>query len=268
MNTNINKYLNNKESEYITPKIVIPIIEDTFKKNIETLRQDIQNSKVKLSKNDIEIFLNEQFNTKDKETKERLKNKKTRPKKFSDWTEEDKNSLNQELIDTKTAQKYIFDSYILEYFQTYISTLKTKTLILLHIVEKLGNCEFDLIKNALINLDITILKGKFISYNDLERILIPTIHNIRNLLEKTKAANTLETYLDFNLPFYENELYPSANLQSNNIYQNNLPGYIPLSKKQIKDITQKERENIKYWTKTLTEKTETEEKTKVLINKQ
>lgn len=238
INYNLDKYLKNQT---IAPlQILTYIIEDKTKKTFEQLRKEIDNCNVYLTRAQIEDFLTEQ---KKKNTK------------------------------SLTAKKHNINPYTLKFFRRYINTLKGKTLALLNLIEKLGKKELESIEELINKLDITIIDKEFISCEDIERIIFPTIYNILDIFEKNKAANTPETYLTFTDPLNiiinkggcERDLYPSQELQINYVAQNYIPGYVPLSQNQINNTKKTKGSNLEKWTKFTIENLSPEKPPKTFI---
>ena len=141
-------------------------------------------------------------------------------------------------------KKYEFEPYTLEYFKKYIKIVRKKVLILLDIIEKIGNKEVSAIGNIMEDLDIVLDKKGNILKEDIERLIKPTIANINILNDKLNKANDLSTYLTFKISrqsiyrndFSENELYPLPSLQDKHYLGFNREEYVPLSKGHQKQL--------------------------------
>ena len=91
---------------------------------------------------------------------------------------------NQYFSNMFALNKYKFDPYTLEYFNKYISIVRKKILILLDIIEKIGNKNTSSIKDIILDLDIELdAKGNILK-EDIDRLIKPTVVNIHILQEK------------------------------------------------------------------------------------
>lgn len=231
-NFDLEKYFDNKEEKYYDPSFLITILEDITGKKFDTIKADVMNSEVFVTEEQIQKFLNKRLTVEDVELKIRIENKD----KFMYVSDS-----AQKYIDEMNMKRYKFNSYILEYFKRYIEIVKNKLLVLLNIIEKIKEKNIEDILN---DLDIVLDDNGFIKQEDIIRLIQPTIYNIKKLDEKVYEANRLETYLIFKISkeslnhhgLSEEEIYPTTNIQINNLNYGFIKGNIPLSKKQIKKL--------------------------------
>lgn len=257
---NFSKYFDVESIKHYEPKIIITILEDILGKDLNTIKSDIESSKITIDKNQIVDFLDKTFEKEEPEVKARLENPKTRKKSNNivECTEQDVEESTQRFGDELTAARYGFESFTLDYFHKYSNIVRNKAKKILDIIEKIVNKDSSIIE-LLIELDIQLDKNGNISKEDIIRLITPFIHNYNSLVEKINTANNLETYLTFKLSKHsvyrngcsEGELYPSTSIQVKNLYYDYLPGNISLSTNQKNELREKERKSMKVLVKDL-----------------
>ena len=239
---------------YCSPIIIIKILEDILGKPINEIINDINNTKIIVTENEIREFLDNTFAEREPEVKHRIENPK--PKKEFDptkWAQDSAEKSTRAFMDQLTADEYRFEPYTLKYFNNYTKILKTKILTLLNLIEKIGTKKTRSIKKELIELDIILSKDDNILKMDIIRLIQPTVYNIQKLNEKVTEANNLSTYLSFKMSKYslaregfsESEIYPHKSLQVKNLSFGNLPGDVRLSNNQKQQLREEQDKNIK-----------------------
>lgn len=249
-NLNLENYFSNQK--FYDPKIIITIIEDITGKPFKQIKEDINNQKVTVTKEQIKEYLEKKFTEEESETKKRIENYQHQEKTNTEnWLqqEQDLNILrqSQEIFDHIIAAKYDFDPYTLEYFKKYTAIVKRKLILLLDLIEKISIKDSKPIQDLLDDLDINLDAAGNISKDDIIRLIKPTIDNLNDLDEKVKRANDLATYLTFTIQaatFYESNIYPSSSLQIKRPFHDYLKGNVPLSPKQKEEIEKKQRKSM------------------------
>ena len=135
--------------------------------------------------------------------------------------------------------------------------IRKKALLLLNIIEKIGNRDCRSIQNLLLDLDIKLDEKGNILKEDIIRLITPTVYNINELKEKVTQANNLSTYLFFKRSkeyLYkagcsEEEIYPTEAIQIKSLYYDYLKGNVALSANQKAELQEQENRNIENNTK-------------------
>ena len=227
---NFDNYFDKKDEKYYDTKVLTIILEGTFAKTIEEIKNDVKNANVTISEEEIKGFLDLELD-KNKLRKDIEDENRRLPKQTTRF------------IDDLLYSKYSYEPYTLVYFKKYTSVLKEKISTLLYIIENLSNKRIDLIDEQLQDLDI-ILENNKISKTDIIRLLKPTFFNIDTLKNNVEKANNVETYLKFRISldsiyqdgFTEAEIYPHKEIQIKNLYYNHTPGNVDLSERQEKQL--------------------------------
>ena len=249
-NIKFENYFKEKENKYYDSKFIIKILEDILGKSFEEIKKNVKNSKITVTKEQIENYLEQKLIIEDPELKKRIENPKPkRSRDISKWTEQDIEDAAQELDDSISIGRYCFDPYTLEYFNRYTTIVKNKVKKLLNIIEKISNKNITSIQDILTDLDIVLDENGNILKSDIIRLITPTIYNINELNEKISKANDFFTYRTFNISKHslyrdgisEFEIYPNEVIQEKNLIYGNLAGNISLSDNQRK-VLQDERE--------------------------
>lgn len=244
--------INNGELAYYSPRALIVILEGEMGNSFDDIKNFVKNASVNITSEQIVEFLNTTFEQENPELKKRIDNRNKSPKSseilFGKEQIEHIINSRQKFIDDIEASRYAFTPYSLEYFKKYIAILKTKTLLLLSIIEAISNKKSDLISEQLSDLDINLDNDDDILKEDIIRLILPTIFNLNELKEKVTKANNVATYLEFKESrefiykrgFSEGELYPPISIQINSLDGNYNQGNVPLSENQ-KDILREKR---------------------------
>lgn len=251
-NLNFENYFSNEENKYYDSRIIITILEDMLGNSIEEIKKSINESKIVVTKEEIEDFLQKKFAEEEPEVKNRLENPKTiRSGNIAEWTEQDRKDASRQFADRIHSAKYSFDPYTLEYFEKYTTIVRNKINLLLSIIEKIGNKDASSIEEVLSDLDIKLDDNGNILKNDIIRLITPTVYNIKTFKSKISEANNLDTYLTFKISkdyiyrngLTEGEFYPSKSIQIKSIYYDNLEGNIRLSENQRKELKEVDRKS-------------------------
>lgn len=242
-NINYQNYFDGHENKYYDFKVIINIMEDLFEKSIDEIKYDISNKEITVSKDEINHFLDTKLAEENPDLKKRIESPKIkRTADITKWTEKDIEETAQEVTDQISIKRYQLDPYTLEYFKKYTSIVRNKAILLLNIIESIGNNNSQAIQNILKDLDILLDENGNILKSDIIRLITPTIYNIKLLNKKISDANNLETYLTFKISIdqiYKNglsegEVYPSKSIHNNSLYLDNIQGNVSLSEGQRK----------------------------------
>ncbi len=241
---NLDSYFESSDAaKYYDPKCIITILESILGKSFEEIKQEVSDTQIVVTEDQIKAYLAKTFEEEDPELKQRLEN--YQPKKSNKsckWTEAEIEEIARNFVDKLSAERYSFDPFTLEYIKNYIRAIRNKTLQLLNIIEKIGNKNSASIKDILLDLDIELDAAGNITREDIARLIMPTVYNINAFREKINKANDLATYLKFKLServFYLDlctSAYPTEALQIKNIYISTVDGTIPLSKRQRSEL--------------------------------
>lgn len=159
----------------------------------------------------------------------------------------------QAFIDEISVSRYYFEPYTLQYFNKYTSIVRDKILLLLNIIEQIGNRNSMPIKDLIAELDIRLDENGNISKEDIIRLITPVVYNIEILEEKVSEANDLSTYLNFKMSkdslykdgLSEGEIYPSTSLQIKSSFYGHVKGNVPLSSTQRDELKQERGKSMK-----------------------
>lgn len=251
---NFDHYFENTDIEYYDSKYLITILENILGNNIVNIKNRVNDIKISVTAEQIKTFLEETFEEKDPELKRKIESPKPkRSGNIGKWTEQDIEDFSQEIVDRLSARRYCFEPYTLEYFNKYSAIIRNKALLLLSIIEKIGNKEHTTILDLLSEFDIQLDQNGNISKEDIIRLITPTIHNINELNEMVHTANDLSTYLTFSISKHslykdginEVDIYPTNSIQINDLSNDYIQGNISLSNKQREKLKQEKIKNLK-----------------------
>lgn len=218
-NLNFDSYFESTDNQYYDSKFIITILENILGTNFDDIKKTVNGAQVVVTKEQITKFL-----------------EKT-------W----------KLVHGISGGRYYFEPYTLEYFNKYSNIVRNKVLLLLNVVEKIGNRDTMSIQDLITELDIQLDESGNISRDDIIRLIIPTVYNIGVLNEKVSKANDLSTYFTFKMSKHslykdgctEEEIYPSSSLQIKNLYYDHIRGNVPLSSTQRTELEQEQRRSMK-----------------------
>lgn len=259
-NLNFETYFESTNNQYYDSKYIITILENILGNKLDDIRNEINNTRVIVFNEQIIEYLERKFEEENPELKKRIEKPKVkRNKNIVEWTEEDIEASSQEFIDNISASRYCFEPYTLEYFKRYSNIVRNKALLLLTIIEKIGNKDSMSIQDLILELDIQLDETGNISRNDIIRLITPTVYNISELNEKVIKANDLTTYLTFKISKHslrrdglsESEIYPNQSLQIKDLYYDYIKGNVPLSNNQRTDLKQQQKNVMKKFAKML-----------------
>lgn len=259
-NLNFDLYFENAYNQYYDSKYIITILENILCNKFDDIKNAVKTAQVVVTKEQITEFLEKRFGEEDPELKKRIENPK--PKRSSNiakWADEDIETSSQEFVDGIGAGRYYFDPYTLEYFNRYSNIVRNKALLLLNLIEKIGNKDTMSIQDLITELDIQLNENGNISKEDIIRLITPTVYNIVELNDKVSKANDLSTYLTFKMSknslyrngWSEGEIYPSSSLQIKKLYYDHVRGNVPLSSAQRTELEQEQRRSMKKFVKML-----------------
>lgn len=250
---NFQTYFESTDKQYYEPKYIIVILESILGNKLEDIKSSVNNTQIIVTVEQITEFLENKMEEENPELKRRIESPKIkRSRKIGEWTQQDIKCSVQEIIDGLSMGKYCFDPYTLEYFNTYSVIVKNKALVLLNIIEKIGNKEYMSISNLISELDIQLDENGNISNEDIIRLITPTVYNINELNEKVTTANNLTTYLTFSMSKHsiykdgcsEADIFPTKFIQIKSLNNDYILGNVSLSNNQREEIRQEQSKNI------------------------
>lgn len=260
VNLNFEPYFEDKDKQYYDSKYIITILENILGNRLDNIKNEINDTQIVVSKEEITKYLEKTFEEENPKLKKRIESPKSKKNgNIVEWTNEEIKISSQEFIDSLIAQRYYFEPDTLEYFKKYSNIVRNKALLLLNIIEKIGNRDFLSIQNLIKELDIQLDENGNILKEDIIRLIIPTVYNISELNEKVTKANDLSTYLTFKMSEHslyidgwsEEEIYPMKSIQIKSLYHNHIKGNVSLSDNQIEELKNQKRRSIKKSTKML-----------------
>ena len=159
----------------------------------------------------------------------------------------------------KDDSKYYYEPYSLQYFKNYVSILKEKCETLFDILDDINRVKTEELteeqSKRILDLDFHINENGDIYFADAVRLLDAIVYNVKNLNNKVKEGNNLETYLTFKESkqslfkdnMFECELYPRKEVQIKDLYYACKNEFIALSDHQKEEL-EKERKDISvFW---------------------
>lgn len=251
---NYDSYFESADNQYYDSKFMITILENIFETKLDDIINTVNSAQVVVTKEQITEFLEKKFEEEDSELKNRIESPKPkRSRNTTKWTDEDIEASSQEFVDSISYGRYYFEPYALEYFNKYSTIVRNKVLLLLNVIEKIGNRDTVSIQDLITELDIQLDENGNISKEDIIRLITPTVYNIGKLNEKVSKANDLSTYLTFKMSKHslykdglsEGEIYPSSSLQIKDLYYGYVRGNVPLSSTQKTELEQEQSRSTK-----------------------
>lgn len=256
---NLKKYIDD-DIKYYDSRLLIEIIEDVTSKSISEIIEEINNSNVNVTYNQIIEHLNNKLINDEPELFKRIEERKKSEKiMVNDKSIKSTIQMTQDFVDSLSLYKYSFNPYTLDYFNKYINIVKSKALLLINIIDKIGRKDIKDIRDIIADLDINLNEDGDISKEDISRLIFPTIFNLQKLNTKVDEANNLDTYLSFKISkqslarngFVESEIYPNKELQVKNISYDYEWGDVELSENQKQQLRDEMKKNIYCATKML-----------------
>lgn len=251
------EYLNNNKEKYCDAIYIITILEDILHMSLYDIKEKIANSNVTVTGEQIKAYLDELFEMEEPEVKKRIQDRENqpivhKPIDLVHLSDLDIEKMSLKFDDELVQDRYYFEPYTLQYYKKYISIIKSKTLLLLSIIEKIGTNDYSSVKSMLNDLDIEIMDGK-ISREDIIRLIEPMVYNFYRLQERAQRGNDLNTYLTekisevslFKSDISEFELYPTIEIQVRNLYYDDIPGNVRLSERQEETLKEERSKMLK-----------------------
>lgn len=235
---NIEKYADSTKNKFVKPMILIKVIEDTLGMNYKDIKDKVDNSCINIDQEDVMDFLNGDYIKEKIKTQNKI-NKYFKDKSYLKITDE---QLNKVVATDIPVPKYRLEVYSYIYYEKYIAILKYKISKLLNIIGYLQIQKSNIIKEQLEELDICVNQLGNIRYDDVIRLVLPTIENFNELNRVVKKANNIFTYREVmrNIEMFEKDkkrerdIFPNKNLQVSWTITNEDYGYAPLTPLQIK----------------------------------
>lgn len=258
---NLENYFDSTKNKYYDASILVSILEKNLGKSLYEIKNDVNNAKISVTRDEIEEFLERTFQEENPGLKERIEKPKPRYNKpFDEWAEQDIKDSSQRFIDKISAGRYHFESYTLEYFNRYTTIVRNKALKLLNIIERIGTRQSITIQDLLVELDIQLDENGNITREDIIRLIKPTIQNVGELDEKITKANDLSTYLTFKMSKHslyrddwsEGEVYPTKSIFVKDLHNGYSYGNIPISSRQEQELHEELRKSSRKLAKILT----------------
>ncbi len=243
---------NDKEdNHYLDPSIIEVIVADCLELNIsfKDIYELVKTSQITTTSKELEQQLKQKMNIERPGLEEAFKYYQKLQHVIDDLT----NRINYEtklhyLILQQELKKYLFNSELFKYYQTYIATLKEKCLSLF----KLYNSLYEISRGEKVKRDIIEQINRFdFHFNnernlydeDVIRLASTMVYNINDLIEKLSQAQNTDSYICYN--FTEKDLcnnglspYPTLEIQRLDEFCDN-PQYLPYTKKQQKYMMKK-----------------------------
>lgn len=257
---NFDSYFESADNQYYDSTFVITILENIFGTNFDDIKNTVNSTQVVVTKEHITEFLEKKLEEENSELKKRIESPKSkRSYNIVKWNDENIEVSSQKFVDGISAKRYYFEPYTLEYFNKYSNIVRNKALLLLNVIEKIGNRDTVSIQDLITELDIQLDGSGNISKEDIIRLITPTVYNIGELNEKVSKANNLSTYLTFKMSKHslykdgwsEGEIYPSSSLQVKNLDYDYVRGNVPLSSTQRTELEQEQIRSMKKFAKML-----------------
>ena len=231
--------------EYLDKTLLKEEIESNLDLTLNQIKIFIASCGIILSGEEIKEYLNNEFETNDKELKDRLEN--------IEYEENSIDAISKRYEDKLKASKYEYIPYTLKHYKNLVEYYKIRCIKFLTLIEDILNTRN---LSSLKEYDISCDSYGNLSYNDILRISEPFIYNFDKLKLFISKGNNLETYLDNKISLdyiYKND-YSEVNLEKAGELQyknlslaiiNGEKGYIPLTDKQKEEKEHEEEKNIK-----------------------
>ena len=225
---NFNEFFKDEEDRYYNHTYLAFILSSIFDMPFEAIIEDSQYLQMTVTPEQITIYLNTVFKLHEEEISKKADEDTTTSEGTKKQT---KRWMLSYYKDKCTLEQYTFD-----YYKKYIEILRTKVGRLLTIIAGISRGDIAGIKEELEKLDIVLDENGNILRSDIERLVVPTVENIRKLESKVEEANDFSSYFDKkrekHLGFSEDEIYPLPDLQEPLRMFNHSSEYVMLSKRQ------------------------------------
>lgn len=241
-----------KKGMFVEPFLLTTIIveELNLPMSYSEIKEFVNTCEIMITEEEIKVFLEQKRNEEYPNLKQELENYTPISKNLSEVTQEDIEADAQNFGNELLNGRYEFYPYTLKYYKNYVSILKGKCADFFLLIEYLKKGKKNEIskeeQDTLLKYDFHINELGNIYYEDAERFLNPFLYNLKNLYTKVQEGNNPKTYLKVKKSLHslgrdgilESELYPSQELQLQNLAYIGTPGYIALSKDQEEKLKQ------------------------------
>lgn len=265
MSVNVSKYIDldtnyaiyGINGYFLEPFLIHMMIIDEIKLGMSfvELERFIEECEISVTEDEIKKFLDKKRNENYTGSKVSSKNNGSSILIQEDTTSEELEKAVKNALDYQCSS---FDPYILEYFKKYVAILKVKCANLFKLLECLDkkNEMSDEESEVLSSLDIHTDEKGNVYYEDINRLCEAIIYNINDLYKKVQEGNNLNTYLDFKISkeqlgrdgIFDEDLYPSEEIQVKDVERGNSPEFIALTEKQKVELR---KENLRNFSKFL-----------------
>ena len=230
---NFNDYFKDEEDRYYNHTYLAFILSSIFDMPFDALIEDTEYLQMTVTPEQITNYLNRVYQLHEEEISKKV---------------EDDNRLPSEGIKKQTKRwmlsyykdKCTLEQYTYDYYKKYVEILRSKVGRLLTIIAGISRGDIAGIKDELEKLDIVLDENGNILRSDIERLVVPTVENIRKLESKVEEANDFSSYFDKkrekHLGFSEDEIYPLPDLQEPLRMFNHSSEYVMLSKRQQEQL--------------------------------
>ena len=113
-----NEYLNNDEKKYCDVIKIITILEDILHMSLNDIKENIDNSNVTVTGEQIKTYLDELFEIEEPEVKKRIQDRKNQLIDLVHLSDLDIKKMSLKFDDELVADRYYFEPYTLEYYKS------------------------------------------------------------------------------------------------------------------------------------------------------
>lgn len=270
----INKYidienqvtLNGERGYYVKPQIIIHILMDELNLDLtyEELENFFENAQININEEEIKEYLKEKQEKENHNLYEEYEKVKPSLKSLLEWQNEPDLRLKKALELESKINKYTYDAYTYKYYDIMITRLKNKCMKFAILIDYLVNSRYSKMNEEQLKIFVHKMEqfdidvNEFgIHYNDVLRIIEPLLYNITKLKEYFEEANKLETYETEKKSILlheiqksgnlENSLYPTSEIQIQDIAYDGVLGLIPFTKRQREKLMNKKVADLSKW---------------------
>lgn len=270
----INKYidienqvtLNGERGYYVKPQIIIHILMDELNLDLtyEELENFFENAQININEEEIKEYLKEKQEKENHNLYEEYEKVKPSLKSLLEWQDEPDLRLKKALELESKINKYTYDAYTYKYYDIMITRLKNKCMKFAILIDYLVNSRYSKMNEEQLKIFVHKMEqfdidvNEFgIHYNDVLRIIEPLLYNITKLKEYFEEANKLETYETEKKSILlheiqksgnlENSLYPTSEIQIQDIAYDGVLGLIPFTKRQREKLMNKKVADLSKW---------------------
>ena len=270
----INKYidienqvtLNGERGYYVKPQIIIHILMDELNLDLtyEELENFFENAQININEEEIKEYLKEKQEKENHNLYEEYEKVKPSLKSLLEWQDEPDLRLKKALELESKINRYRYDAYTYKYYNIMITRLKNKCMKFAILIDYLVNSRYSKMNEEQLKIFVHKMEqfdidvNEFgIHYNDVLRIIEPLLYNITKLKEYFEEANKLETYETEKKSILlheiqksgnlENSLYPTSEIQIQDISYDGVLGLIPFTKRQREKLMNKKVADLSKW---------------------